>query len=124
MKPPIVVDEGGDAYVFETVEDAALSMEAVDVRNGEYMVYDCEGAVLRAHAASIDSPVEVGLPPEPACEPSRLRAVLADFIRRVGLDRFGISDQELQQAGLSSLIGAAQRFQRGSTDSGEHQRLG
>ena len=84
MMTPIIVIDGGDVEVYQTAESAALDMEAVDVLNGEYDIYDCEGTVLEAHAASVDSPVKIRLPANPLKEPIRLRAILRDFIQRVG----------------------------------------
>ena len=42
---PIIVyyTGGGDIDIYESVDKALCSMEAIDVKNGEYEVYDAEG---------------------------------------------------------------------------------
>ena len=112
MKTPIIVDEGGDVSIYQTVA-AALEMEAVDVLNGEYRVYDAEGTVLHVAAHSIDSRVEIQSPSEAMKDPSRLQDILRDYIRRGGPERIGLSQQELLELNLSDLIEAIQRFQKG-----------
>jgi len=51
-KPPIIADNRGDLCVFETVAQAESYMEPVDVRNGEYVVFDSEGRLLVPVVAS------------------------------------------------------------------------
>ena len=47
MKPPIIIDEHGDVEVYNSVEEAAMNLEAIDVENNEYIAYDSEGRLLR-----------------------------------------------------------------------------
>lgn len=53
MKPPIIVSENGDISIYDTLEEAILGLEAIDVRNNEYEFFDSEGyrliAVLISH---------------------------------------------------------------------------
>jgi hypothetical protein len=51
-KPPIIADNRGDLCVFETIAQAESHMEPVDVRNGEYVVFDSEGRLLVPVVAS------------------------------------------------------------------------
>ena len=44
--PIKITDKNGDSEVFDSVEDAERSMEAIDVRNSEYVVRDAHGKVL------------------------------------------------------------------------------
>lgn len=46
MEPPIIVDENGDADFFETVEYAERYIEAPDVENGIYTIFDKNGTIL------------------------------------------------------------------------------
>jgi hypothetical protein len=46
VKPPIIADNRGHTLVFETPAEAESYMEPVDVRNGEYRVFDSEGRLL------------------------------------------------------------------------------
>jgi hypothetical protein len=47
MRAPIYVDENGDITSFESVEEAQMYMEPIDVRNGEYVVRDADGRTLK-----------------------------------------------------------------------------
>ncbi|MBI3555693.1 MAG: hypothetical protein HY074_05480 [Deltaproteobacteria bacterium] len=47
MKPPIVIDSNGDLYIYKSVELAESDLEAIDVKNKEYVGYDCEGRLLK-----------------------------------------------------------------------------
>lgn len=51
-KPPIIADNRGDLCVFETIAQAESYMEPVDVRNGEYVVFDSGGCLLVPVVAS------------------------------------------------------------------------
>jgi hypothetical protein len=44
---PVIVDERGDVLFFESVERAEGKLEAIDVRNEEYVAYDSEGRLLK-----------------------------------------------------------------------------
>jgi competence transcription factor ComK len=50
MKPPIIVDEKGPVYIFETLRDAELYLEPIDVKNNRYVAYDSESRWLRLRA--------------------------------------------------------------------------
>jgi hypothetical protein len=51
-KPPIIAVSRGDLHAFETIAQAESYMEPVDVRNGEYVVFDSEGRLLVPLVAS------------------------------------------------------------------------
>lgn len=46
MKMPLVFDENGDVSIYWSEGDALKSIEAVDVRNNEYIAYDATGRLL------------------------------------------------------------------------------
>ncbi|HJX26572.1 MAG TPA: hypothetical protein VJ885_01565 [Thermoanaerobaculia bacterium] len=46
MKPPLIFAEGLDLHLYDSVQDAALDLEAVDVQDGIYAGYDSEGREL------------------------------------------------------------------------------
>jgi hypothetical protein len=52
MRLPLIVDCTGDLYVADSVQSAESAMEPVDVRNGEYDVYDADGRLLEATVAA------------------------------------------------------------------------
>jgi len=43
MKLPIIVNENGDVSIYRHLEDACSHMEAIDVKNNEYVAYDADG---------------------------------------------------------------------------------
>jgi hypothetical protein len=47
MKLPIIVSENGDINIFSSCEDACSYLEPVDVQNGEYVVFDADGFLLK-----------------------------------------------------------------------------
>jgi hypothetical protein len=46
LTPPIFVIDGHDVGVFASIEDVQIQLEAIDVRNNEYMAFDAEGRPL------------------------------------------------------------------------------
>lgn len=46
MKLPIIIDANGDIELYETIRDAETSIEAIDVKNNEYIIYDSCGMLL------------------------------------------------------------------------------
>lgn len=46
MKLPIIISEHGDVSVFNTIEAAEQYLEAIDVKNNEYIAYDANGKLL------------------------------------------------------------------------------
>lgn len=47
MKTPIIVYENGDLLIFESIKDAVVYLEPVDVENDEYTAFDSEGYNLK-----------------------------------------------------------------------------
>jgi hypothetical protein len=60
--PMVVIARDGDVWVFKGSDRAAAWMEAQDVRDGEYRLFDCTGLEYALRADSDDSPVVVGPP--------------------------------------------------------------
>ena len=85
MKAPIVVNEHGDVSVFETVEHAARSLEAIDVANNEYVAYDSEGRLLVLEAAESNQKVVIRAAETAAAHADELRRVLVEFFSRAGV---------------------------------------
>lgn len=46
MQPPVIIAEGLDLKLYDSVHDAALDLEAIDVQDGIYVGYDSEGREL------------------------------------------------------------------------------
>jgi hypothetical protein len=47
MRLPLIVDSNGDLSVFREVRDMERYLEAADVHNNEYVVYDSEGRLVQ-----------------------------------------------------------------------------
>jgi len=58
--PLVIMDTCGELDVFRTPETMSNWLEAVDVRDGEYRVFDCAGVEYEVWAASDSSPVMLG----------------------------------------------------------------
>jgi hypothetical protein len=113
MKPPIVIEECGDVYVYESVEDAQLDIEAIDVIDGVYRVFDSEGTILRPFASSEYSPVEIDEPEVASKKPELLAEILRQYVRDVGAERFGLTTDGIGGTPLGMLIYAILDFQKG-----------
>jgi hypothetical protein len=111
MKPPIVLNAGGDIKFFCTKEDAEVHMEPIDVRNGYYIAYDSEGRRLTIDIiekevklfwgldrAMVEHTVITGTPEEPVHQ-EELRLLLVDHFELLGID-----PDWLQHASLEQLI--------------------
>jgi hypothetical protein len=106
---PIIVDEEGNLVVHETAEHACYGMEAIDVFDGVYDVFDAEGR--RLVLVVQGDQISLRESPDHGAEPDELRRRLHNFIERIGTDWLKIAD--LDQTPTPVLIGALLRFQRG-----------
>ena len=111
MKLPVIVCEHGDISFFSSIEAAALALEAVDVKNGEYTAYDGDGRRLSLSIISerrngflnifsrYIEKVRVSECLSAEKEESKLRELLISYSDRAGLPLDDVKDRE-----LSSLI--------------------
>jgi hypothetical protein len=108
MKPPIfVVSDDSSVMSYERVELAEANLEAIDVFNEEFEVFDADGRSLRISAASDDAPVVITDAPERAPEPERLRRILFEHllvVQSVRPELVDLTRPELLKASLSRLI--------------------
>jgi hypothetical protein len=111
IKPPIVLNAGGDVSFCCSKETAELDMEPIDVRNGYYIAYDSEGRRLTIDIiekevklfwgfdrAMVEHTVITGAPDEPVHQ-EELRLLLVDYFELLGMD-----PDWLQHALLEQLI--------------------
>jgi hypothetical protein len=93
VKPPIVVSEGGDISVFDSVESAEGYLEVPDVENAEFELFDSEGVVLHARVESTTTRilgvlekkiVKIFTPLDGEENPERLRQMLTAFLAASG----------------------------------------
>lgn len=99
IPPIIVIEQGGDIEIFQTVRDAEMYLEPLDVENNEYVIYDSEGRLLTATLVTehqclfrlpfIKIPVKFVriqcYEPEPKYK-ERLHCALIEFAERLGMN--------------------------------------
>lgn len=81
MRPPILVFEGWDLHLYDSISDAELDLEAIDIEDGIYEIYDSEGRILEATTEGqtvrlVEAVTDHGSPPP-------LRGRLIEFLIRV-----------------------------------------
>ena len=96
MRPPIIVDEHGDVQVFESSAHAEIALEAVDVRNDEYTVYDSRGRLLTISAIDKGDTVRITSGNQSLCHRGELKKVLSSFLKRTG-DSHEVESMTLKQ---------------------------
>lgn len=102
MKPPIIVNESGDADIFDSVEQAEGYLEAVDVNDGRYEAYDSEGRKLLLTATSDAVKIQEGeVEPTHADE---LRTILINFLVNMGDTDHGLRGLSLEKLVTISLL--------------------
>ena len=108
MKPPIlVVSDDSSVQVFADADHAVRPMEAIDVLNGEYQVFDAHGLRLVHHADSDDGPIVIREAPGVAAEPAELHRFLRQHLLRVQEVRPGlveIGPDEVDGSDLAALV--------------------
>ena len=98
MKPPIIVSDPGNIYLFKSVQEAERYLEPPDVKDSQTIVYDSEGRRLSLEVVSepdtklvgivvsgigIDK-VTIGREESLPVNGDELRQVLIDFLVRTG----------------------------------------
>jgi hypothetical protein len=98
----------GDAFqlLFGSIEDLIGYVEAIDVWNHEFNVYDAHGRELVLEAESDIGPVHVAIS-QADPDPVRLRERLADAVRTIGPTRFGLIDADVDLPALLRALWAS-----------------
>ncbi len=121
---PIIVCESGDIHVYDSLEEAARSMESIDVLQGEYIVFDSEGYILELHVDERYKPLAprwlwwlLGVPigpveilgrKESVPRAPELRTLLVDYLRKLQQRGIVRTDVDwLANASLTEIINAA-----------------
>jgi hypothetical protein len=101
--PPIVlVERGGYQGMYGSIVELLEDVEAIDVMNGEYTVYDAKGRLI---ALSADSPVaKVSASPTADLRPHDLDRILARAAENIGSVRLRVVDADLRSAELLAAI--------------------
>jgi hypothetical protein len=96
MSAPIVISEHGDITILDTIEAAERYLEAPDVENSEYEIFDSLGNVLCPRIEMVPAKrlfglfggsskvVRISASSTGACDKEGLRAMLVHFLRRSG----------------------------------------
>lgn len=127
MKDPIfVVSDGSDARSFPRWHDAVGWMEAIDVLNGEFQVFDADGLRLDALADTVDSPIIIQEVPGRHPEPDELARILRINLRHVQDARpalVEIGPEGLDGSDLPALVLAMETMERRFRESSLSARL-
>ena len=108
MKPPIIAENRGDLLIFGSLEKAESYLEAIDVRNDEYVVYDSEGRLLRAAADSDFGPVRIAEAENAPTHQEQLRRALISYLRAVSS-----RESDLRHDLLDTLVTRALKYRTG-----------
>ena len=103
IKTPIIVDEHGTAMIFESLKDAELYLEPIDVRNGEYLAFDSDGRSLKL----------IPTTPEITIESDELEPQHQDHVRDLLirlLSYAGVDSEVLKKKSLQDLVEACLPF--------------
>jgi hypothetical protein len=84
LRAPLIVDEHGDLKLFRDVSSMEGWMEAIDVQNNEYVVYDSEGRLVELTTAEVPTQALFGLL-KGSAEVVRMSRVEADPTRATEL---------------------------------------
>jgi hypothetical protein len=106
MKVPIIADDFGDLLIFDSLKKAESYLEAIDVKQRDYPVYDSEGRRLSARVVKDGKKPERVAIVEPDKEPrheSELRALLIAFLDKVLQPRENLESLPLQELILRAL---------------------
>jgi hypothetical protein len=105
IKPPIIINEHGSVFLFQSVEDAEMYLEAVDVENNEYVAYDSEGRLLRLVPKPPHEVIIRSAEQEPG-HSDELHATLFKFLLYEGAPA-----DRLRQASLRELVEKASGYE-------------
>ena len=107
---PIFVIEPGDVTVRLSLAEALSSVEAIDLVDRPVGMWDGTGIRLQLAAESDLGPITVSsIGP---LEEGWLKDTLADFIRRVGPERYALGDVDLDTPDLAELVVAMEAQER------------
>ena len=116
MKTPIfVVSDDSSVQVFPDADRAVRPMEAIDVLNGEYQIFDADGLRLEVHADTDNSPIVIREVPGRHPEPDVLRRLLREDLLAVQDVRPALIETGpagLDGADLPALVAAMETMER------------
>lgn len=87
MKTPIFVFEDEDCCCYETLQDASVAHEAIDVMNNIFTAYDSEGRLLQFSAKDKFDTVEISLAEDVPSHQKELKGRLVlhiEYLHKIG----------------------------------------
>ena len=106
MREPIIVEADDGFHFIATRSFAEISLEAIDIENGIYTVYDADGLKLDLAPAPNGAGV-ISSPPMPQDCSAQLIPKLREFLDRIGIPDPAVSGrsfQELVQLGVDRVL--------------------
>jgi hypothetical protein len=97
IEPPVIVDETGPIYVFESVEDAEIGLEPIDVEDNRYIAFDSAGRLLRLLPTTPRVTIEAA--EEVPNHAEQVRELLIEF-----LENFRSTEPDLSNLTLPELV--------------------
>lgn len=91
MQVPVIVYENGDICLFASKEAAARALEPIDIKHGEYRIFDANGMLItprvikRKYGNNWIEAVELLASHGEQVPETELRSMLADFLVRANL---------------------------------------
>lgn len=104
---PIIADDRGDISVYPSVIDACIEMEAIDVDDDVYEVFDGRGYPLTLETTGEEIRMRIAL--GTVARPAELLGRLTEFVERVGPENFDVS--AIESSTLPELLAAVELFQ-------------
>ena len=101
IEPPVIVDETGPIYVFESVEAAELGLEPIDVVDNRYLAFVSVGRLLRLIPTTPRITIEAA--EEVPNHAERLRELLIKFLKDCRVTDSNLSDLSLPELVQKSL---------------------
>lgn len=101
IKPPIIVDETGPIYVFESIELAERYLEPIDVEDNRYIAFDSTGRLLRL--TSTPRSVTIEAAEEVPNHAERVKELLIDMLRACRCSDPNLSSLTLEELVQKSL---------------------
>ena len=107
MKLPIIISEHGDLSLYDSLEAAQCDVEAIDVRNNEYIAFDSEGRLLKLDLVPMrwTDGVSISVAEVEPTHQSALAATIHVFLKRV----LPI-ESSLDSMSLNELVGRLQSW--------------
>jgi hypothetical protein len=106
VRLPLIIDCSSDLYVADSVASTESEMEPIDVRNGEYNVYDADGRFLRPDVVlerRREKTVVKDSEPEDL-RPEELRQKIIHYLRTLAMHGTKIVEAVLTRESLPGLI--------------------